>query len=660
MGKMRSDDSGAEISMNRDECDFVTENRSKNAAPMFADCAAEHEINTIETKREVMIPRQSIFRSSPIPVSADDPSRSGHSPCSQNRGAPPHSVLRCQTFDSSFISSYHPSLPSKSFSFSYKGSPKRSPTFPFRPNAALCSIQSCQTTSIYDKATHSIAESPVRKKQIRSDDQFIKRNIYRSAQHSMSFHVNFVGQQVSCQSLSPSSTCVAESEQLNIQDFPISAIPSSDRTYWWIKDSADLERELNSATSHDTEVIVGEDEIELVNSEESDCTTTERVFNESSNMTIAEEAILDNLNNGRKGYSESDVIILHGIIQKLKDDLRRADHLDGEKTLELENLLGRIESAMSQDDVWMPTLASDDRNVMHVDKAVNTNDTISQQNFDSEKNTTSSTYDSFRKPLVAITGGALVTTGVVLIPMPVIPGILVVYAGLSVLATEFEGARDALETVKEPLKRFLADEEEEGYEAECSGVNEQALSWADTIPSSFMSHQWCGNDIDDKFMALIRMKKDTHTHFPKHTMSDEEKEAAKKARLRNNEMKRWVRKMLNLETADSTTAPNMDSSHAPVNTTLVEPKHRNQTVFVRFDSILSSYGEEVDEDGVASDRLNNLNGETDLGLEKTLASLYSSISSSSSTVGLNSRHDSEASMIPEGSCPAFLNESCAD
>ncbi|KAL7485569.1 hypothetical protein ACHAW6_011164 [Cyclotella cf. meneghiniana] len=658
---MCSEDAGTDLNTKREECEFVIESHSKHAASMFADRDADRKVNGIQTKDEEYISRQSIFRNNISIMSAYGPSRSGLSPYVNNRETPQRPVLRSQTFDSSFTSSHHPCTPSKSYSFSYKNLPKRSPTFPFRPNAALCSFQSRHMTSSHETTPNSRAESPVRNNQIGPDDQFIKRKINLSARHSISFHVEFVGHEVSRLFLAPPSTDVAESGNLDLQDFPISAIPSSNNTYWWFKDAADLERELHSAAS--TEVIVGDDEIELVDSEESDCTTTENLFNKSSNVTIAEEAILNNLNSGRRDYSPSDVLILHDIIQNLKDDMSRSDNLDCEKKFELETLLMRLESTMSQDDMWTPTFANDaninclnNHGDVIYDNKVSTTDAICQQTSDAEKNSTSSTYDSFRKPLVAITGGALVTTGVVLIPMPVVPGILVIYAGLSVLATEFEGARDALATLKEPLERFLADEEEVD-ETESNGVEKESTLWTDTVPSSL----WCGNDIDDNFRALIRMKEDAQVHFrEKKVMSDEEKEAAKKSRLRNNEIKRWVRKVLNLESGDSNTVPDVDSFHASVSKTLIEQKHRNQTVLLRFDSILSSYGEEVDEDGVTSDRLNRLCVETDPLTEKTLDSLCGSISSNSSTVGLNSRYDSEASLFAVGSCPTFFNEACAD
>lgn len=49
--------------------------------------------------------------------------------------------------------------------------------------------------------------------------------------------------------------------------------------------------------------------------------------------------------------------------------------------------------------------------------------------------------------LVGIAGGAVVLAGLVLLPLPG-PGLLVVLAGLAILATQFEWAQDLLERVR--------------------------------------------------------------------------------------------------------------------------------------------------------------------------------------------------------------------
>ena len=62
---------------------------------------------------------------------------------------------------------------------------------------------------------------------------------------------------------------------------------------------------------------------------------------------------------------------------------------------------------------------------------------------------------------MALTGGAIVGAGLILIPFPIIPGIPFVYGGMMLLATEFEPARDMLEKMKEPIAKWLADNDDD-------------------------------------------------------------------------------------------------------------------------------------------------------------------------------------------------------
>ena len=72
-----------------------------------------------------------------------------------------------------------------------------------------------------------------------------------------------------------------------------------------------------------------------------------------------------------------------------------------------------------------------------------------------------SAADNMRRTTVAIAGGTILSVGLVLIPFPIVPGSLIAYGGLMILATEFDSARKVIDTLKEPLSRWLADDEEE-------------------------------------------------------------------------------------------------------------------------------------------------------------------------------------------------------
>lgn len=52
-----------------------------------------------------------------------------------------------------------------------------------------------------------------------------------------------------------------------------------------------------------------------------------------------------------------------------------------------------------------------------------------------------------RRPLITLAGALLVGTGIVLLPLPG-PGFLVIFAGMVVLATEYDWARNRLETAR--------------------------------------------------------------------------------------------------------------------------------------------------------------------------------------------------------------------
>ena len=59
-----------------------------------------------------------------------------------------------------------------------------------------------------------------------------------------------------------------------------------------------------------------------------------------------------------------------------------------------------------------------------------------------------------RKAAIGIVGVLVVIVGIVLIPLPG-PGTLIIFAGLTILATEFDGARRLLDRAKDRVKQAL-------------------------------------------------------------------------------------------------------------------------------------------------------------------------------------------------------------
>ena len=59
-----------------------------------------------------------------------------------------------------------------------------------------------------------------------------------------------------------------------------------------------------------------------------------------------------------------------------------------------------------------------------------------------------------RRAAIGIVGMLVVIVGIVLIPLPG-PGTLIVFAGLTILATEFDSARRFLDRAKDRVKKAL-------------------------------------------------------------------------------------------------------------------------------------------------------------------------------------------------------------
>ncbi len=59
-----------------------------------------------------------------------------------------------------------------------------------------------------------------------------------------------------------------------------------------------------------------------------------------------------------------------------------------------------------------------------------------------------------RKVGVAVVGGTVVATGIVLIPLPG-PGTLVIVGGLAILATEFPSAQRGIDRIKAQVRKVL-------------------------------------------------------------------------------------------------------------------------------------------------------------------------------------------------------------
>jgi hypothetical protein len=79
--------------------------------------------------------------------------------------------------------------------------------------------------------------------------------------------------------------------------------------------------------------------------------------------------------------------------------------------------------------------------------------------------------DEIRRTAVAIAGGTILSVGLVLIPFPIIPGSLIAYGGLMLLASEFDSAKQALESVNQAISKWRAVNEV----GEVNNVNNESI-----------------------------------------------------------------------------------------------------------------------------------------------------------------------------------------
>jgi len=151
---------------------------------------------------------------------------------------------------------------------------------------------------------------------------------------------------------------------------------------------------------------------------------------------------------------------------------------------------------------------------------------------------TPSIEEYYRKTKVGLTGGSLVTAGLVLIPAPVIPGILVVYGGMLVLASEFDSAKTAVKTMQVPMKEFLKDEEDPS-----KGIHDcfHVIMWEEMIGYAPETKR----ELDEDFEMIMRMKPWKDNVENSGVSDDAEIDRAR--REKRNAMKRYARQLLLLE-----------------------------------------------------------------------------------------------------------------
>lgn len=246
---------------------------------------------------------------------------------------------------------------------------------------------------------------------------------------------------------------------------------------------------------------------------------SETIFNKASTHSLVDNEdksseLYDALKDLQKLDMRPSVLPEISSIQRqviqLKRYVARAHHLHEDKREKMQSVLQKIESVITPDE-----LAGRHRN----------KDTPSIEEY-------------YRKTKVGLTGGSLVTAGLVLIPAPIIPGILVVYGGMLVLASEFDSAKTAVKTMQIPMKEFLKDEEDPS-----KGVHDcfHVIMWEEMIGYSPETKR----ELNEDFEMIMRMKPWKDNVDNSDASDDAEIDRAR--RDKRNAMKRYARQLLLLE-----------------------------------------------------------------------------------------------------------------
>lgn len=279
-----------------------------------------------------------------------------------------------------------------------------------------------------------------------------------------------------------------DSAEGEVLPFPVPINMPVDRDCWWLKEMARA-----AAKSPSTMVQIGQDEIEVLETE-----------SEADEIDIIEEVELEQITGTKEGctieqsalsedateqevageqpsrilnYSEDEIRILQEKMKDLRVEMQKTEALDPE----LEQVFLQVEGAIAQ---------------TTTDQAVR--DKVQSQ---PTEEVSLSALDHIRRTTVAVTGGTLTAAGIALIPCPIIPGALVAYGGLLVLATEFESAKQCLDTVREPLDKWLADDYDEVNAKAANGGGPSSAAWEDMIGWTASDHR--KKDINDGFIAMM-------------------------------------------------------------------------------------------------------------------------------------------------------------
>ncbi|KAL3795000.1 hypothetical protein ACHAW5_002169 [Stephanodiscus triporus] len=157
-------------------------------------------------------------------------------------------------------------------------------------------------------------------------------------------------------------------------------------------------------------------------------------------------------------------------LQKLQADVENRSYLDACHYVTPPCSRPRpdmTESTLQQNDIFFIEIDED-----------STDETSNGQSKVQSNDSGPSAPDNIRRTTVAIAGGTILSVGLVCIPLPIIPGSLIAYGGLMILATEFDSAKKAMDTVNKSIEKWRADgkDKETNAAGDEGGGNPKSLS----------------------------------------------------------------------------------------------------------------------------------------------------------------------------------------
>ena len=307
----------------------------------------------------------------------------------------------------------------------------------------------------------------------------------------------------------------------DVLTFPVS-LSTQDSPCWWLDDMTNWEP-IKEHPHTTVKAFLMELRRETIEADVSS-SSTHSLVDDDERKTELDTALRDLLELDRM----PDMLPLWRQIIELRRYIERAYHLHEDRRERMQVILKNIESVVNN-----TTGNGKSREVVH-----------SESN--EEIQAASSMEDLTRKTTVGLTGGTLVTAGLVLIPAPVIPGILVVYGGLLVLASEFDSAKTAVNAMQGPMKHLLRDEEDPNQ-----GIYDcfHNILWEELIEYSS-----AGKELDEDFMVIMKLKpwKDDGGD---QNGGGKDVEIERIKREKKNAMKRYARQILLLEDKDTDDTP---------------------------------------------------------------------------------------------------------